>query len=329
LGRAERETLYEIPEVQALLKMFADRALSELLPEFHPKFGVRYPGMEEVTGDTQKAKDLLQQLVQAEILRPKFYEKITVCPHCGTKNVIFRYYCAYCGSHEIEKRKLYEHLKCGAIDGDDRFLKSGKLTCPRCLKPVAKLGLDYRQVGTWFQCRSCGKRFDTPNGRHYCRECGSKFGIKESVLEDIHSYVLDKNAQTEFAREILFLAPLKKIMRDVGYSVEAPSVVKGVSGTSHNFDMVGSKTEGSKRTIVTIDMAICDGVCGEEYVVSAFAKAFDVSPSKSILIAIPALSDKAKKLANQYRLEVIEGEKPEKISRGFVETLGKVLMTPT
>ena len=156
-----------------------------------------------------------------------------------------------------------------------------------------------------------------------------KFGIKESVLDDVYSYVLDKNAQIEFAREVLFLAPLKKILREVGYNVEAPSVLKGVSATSHSFDMACSKTEGGKRIIVTVDMAICDIVCSEEHVISVFAKAFDVSPSKSILIAVPALSDTAKKLANQYKLETIEGRTPEEIARGFTETLGKIHATPT
>jgi len=324
LSRAERAALYEVPEVRVLLKMFADGDLSELLPEIHPVLGARYPRMEEVAGDPQRAKALVEQLVRAGILRPKFHEKILVCPSCGSKNVTIRYYCTHCGSHEIEKRKLYEHLECGTIDSDDLFVKSGKTACPRCGKPLSKLGLDYRQVGTWFQCRSCGKRFDAPEGKHYCRECSLKFGVKESVLDDVYSYVLDKMAETEFAREVLFLAPLKKILKENGYDVEALSVVRGVSGTSHSFDVVGSKTQGSRRIVITLDMAICDNVCGEEHVISVFAKTFDVSPTKSILIAVPALSDTAKKLANLYKLEIIEGEKPEEIAQGFCETLGKI-----
>ena len=316
--------LYEIPEVQALLKMFADGALSELLPEFHPKFGVRYPRLEELTGDTQKAKDLLQQVVQAGILRPKFYEKMMSCPRCGSKNVTFRYYCAHCRSHEIEKRELYEHLECGTIDSDDHFLKSGRLTCTRCGKPLEKLGKDYRQVGIWFQCRSCGKRFDAPEGKHYCRECSLEFGAKESILDDVYSYVLDKGAETEFVREELFLMPIRKILEDAGYEVEASGIVRGASGSSHGFDLVGSKIQENQRKTVTLDMVVSDKVCGEEHVISVFAKMFDVSPAKSILIAIPALSDTAKKLAILYKLEVVEGAKPEEIAQGFRETLTKM-----
>lgn len=328
MSRSERVALYEISEVQVLLKMFVEGGLSELLPEIHPVLGARYPRMDEVAGDDQKAKALLEQLVRAGILRTKFYEKIMICPSCGSKNVTFRYYCTYCGSHEIEKRELYEHIECGTIDGDDRFAKNGGLTCPRCGKPVSKLGQDYRQVGTWFGCRSCGKRFDAPEGKHYCRECSSKFGVKESLLDDVYSYVLDKVVETEFTREVLFLAPLKRILKEAGYGVEAPGVMRGASGTSHSFDLVGLKTEGSRQTVITLDMAICDKVCGEENVISVFAKTFDVSPTKPILIAIPALSDTAKKLADLYKLEVIEGEKPEKISQGFHEALGKIMNVP-
>ena len=316
--------MYEVPEIQALLKMFTDKELSELVPEIHPALGARYPRMEGAVGDPNKARTLLEQLVRTGVLRPKFYEKVLACPSCGSKNVTFRYYCTYCGSHEIEKRELYEHIECGTIDSDDRFLKSGRATCPRCGKVLGKLGVDHRQVGTWFQCRSCGKRFDAPEGRHHCRECGSKFGVKESVLDDVYSYVLDKEAETEFAREVLFLAPLKKLLKEAGYEVEASNVVQGTSGTSHSFDVVGSRTQGSRKSMVTLDMAISDKVCGDEHVISVFAKTFDVSPTKSILIAVPALSDTARKLANLYKLEVIEGAKPEEIAEGLDEVLGKI-----
>jgi len=324
LSRAERVALYEVPEVQVLLRMFAEGNLSELVPEIHPVLGARYPRIEQVVGDPEKTKTLLDQLVGAGILRPKFYEKIMVCPNCSSRNVTFRYYCAYCGSHEIEKRALYEHVECGTMDSDESFLKREKPACPRCGKPLGKLGVDYRQVGTWFQCRSCSKRFDAPEGKHYCRECSLKFGVKESILDDVYSYVLDKVAGTEFAREILFLAPLRKILKETGYDVEAPSIIRGVSGTSHSFDLVGSKTHGSRKTLITLDMAICDGQCGDEHVISVFAKAFDVSPTKSILIAVPALSDTAKKLADLYKLEIIEGQKPEEIAQGFHEALEKI-----
>jgi len=323
-SRAERLALYEVPEVQSLLRMLAEGTPSELAPEIHPILGARYPKMEEVVGDPQKAKALLAQLAQAGILRPKFYEKAMACPRCSSKNVTFRYYCVHCQSHEIEKRELYEHLECGAIDSDNHFFKSGRPICTRCGKPLEKLGEDYRQVGIWFQCRSCGKRFDAPEGKHYCRACASEFGVKESILDDVYSYVLDKGAETEFAREVLFLIPIKKILKDAGYEVEASTVVRGASGASHSFDLVGSRTLGNQKMIVTLDMAISDKVCGEEQVISVFAKTFDVSAAKSILIVVPALSDTAKKLANLYKLEIVEGVKPEEIAEGFRETLGKI-----
>jgi len=324
LSRAERVTLYDVPEVQVLLRMFTEGNLIELLPEIHPVLGARYPKIEDVAGDRKKTEALLDQLVRAGILRPKFFDKIMVCPGCSSKNVTYRYYCIQCGSHEIEKRELHEHIECGTIDSDDRFLRDGVHICPRCGKTLAKLGADYRQVGTWFRCRSCSKRFDAPEGKHYCRECGLKFGVKESIFDDVYSYSLDKAAETEFAKEVLLLLPMKKILRETGYEVEAPSLVRGVSGTSHTFDLVGFKTEKDQRAVITVDMVISDVVCREEHVVSVFAKTFDVSPKKSVLIAIPGLSDTAKKLANLYKLETIEGAKPEQIIQGLHEVLNKI-----
>ena len=323
MSRAERVALYDVPEVQVLLKMFTEGNLVELLPQIHPVLGARYPKMEEVVGDKQKTEALLNQLVRAGILHPKIYEKTMACPRCGSNNVTYRYYCTQCGSHEIEKRELHEHIECGTIDSDDRFLKDGVHVCPRCGKTLNRLGVDYRQVGTWFRCRSCNKRFDVPEGKHYCRECSFKFGVKESIFGDVYSYSLDKAAENEFSREVLFLLPLKKILQEAGYDVEASSLIRGVSGTSHTFDLVGSKAQEDRRTVITVDMAISDTVCSEEAVISVFAKTFDVSPKKSILIAVPGLNDTAKKLANLYKLDVIEGAKPEQITQGLHEVLNK------
>jgi ribosomal protein S27AE len=324
MSKTDRVALFELPEVQAILKMFADGTLTELAPEFHPSLGVLYPKLEQVAGDKEKAKALLDRLVRAGIFHTKFYEKTVLCPSCGSANISFRYYCTYCGSHEIEKRNLYEHIQCGAIESDKDHVKGEVGNCSRCGKPLNLSGKDVRQVGAWFECRGCKKQFVAPEGKHYCRDCQLKFGVKESVLNDVYSYVVDKATANEFSREVLFLAPLRKILEETGFKVEDSPVVQGVSGTSHSFDLIGSKTQGKAKTMITLDMALSDKVCGEENVISVFAKSFDVSPTKSILVAVPALSDTARKLADLYKVGIIEGRTPEEIAQIFRETLSRI-----
>lgn len=321
LSKTERVALFELPEVQAILKMFAEGTLTELAPEFHPSLGVLYPKLEQLTGGREKAKALLDRLVHAGIFHTKFYEKTVLCPGCGSGNISFRYYCTYCGSHEIEKRNLYEHIQCGAIDSDKDLVKGEAGLCSRCGKPIDISGKDVRQVGAWFECRGCKKQFVAPEGKHYCRDCQLKFGVKESVLNDVFSYVVDKTVENEFSREVLYLAPLRKILKEMGFKVEDSPIVQGVSGTSHSFDLIGSKTQGKAKTMITLDMALSDKVCGEENVISVFAKSFDVSPTKSILVAVPALSDTARKLADLYKVGVIEGSSPDEIAQTLRETL--------
>lgn len=324
MSKAQRVALYELPEVQALLKMFADGDMAELTPEVHPALGAKYPKLEQVVGDAEKARSLIDQLVQAKIVHPKFYEKIVICPKCGSKNVGYRYYCTYCGANQIDKRNLYEHIECGAIDSDDHFVKGQATACSRCGKPVNLASKDVRQVGSWFECRNCTKRFVAPEGQHYCRDCSTKFSVKEGVLDDVYSYVLDKEAQGEYGREVLFLAPLKSILKEGGYEIEPSPTLQGVSGTSHTFDLVASKKEGKKKTLITLDVALSEKICGEDNVINVFAKSFDISPTKSFLITVPALNDTGKKLANMYKLEVIEGEKADQIAAVFRETLQKI-----
>jgi predicted RNA-binding Zn-ribbon protein involved in translation (DUF1610 family) len=300
----DRLTLYQDQGVQLLLGRFVKGEIVELVPSFDLSQTARYPEVEEVVdGDTTAAKQLVEKLWDVGIFKRKFHEKILVCPSCLSANVSNDYVCPNCNSIDIERKTLLEHSACGTIDSVDNFLVGGTLYCPKCNKELMEAGVDYQKLGAWFQCSQCGKRSDLPSPIHRCRSCGHIFTIKDTGFVNVYSYRISADAEEEFKRTFLVMKPIGATLEDFQYKVEMPGQVAGRSGALHRFDAIASK--GSSELIV-LDVIASEREIEETPIASLYAKVFDVSPTQTILVAIPGLTEKAKKLASLYRIFVIE-----------------------
>jgi predicted RNA-binding Zn-ribbon protein involved in translation (DUF1610 family) len=300
----DRLTLYQDQGVQLLLGRFVKGELVELVPSFDLSQTARYPEVEEVVdGDTNAAKQLVEKLWDVGIFKRKFHEKILVCPSCLSANVSNDYVCPNCNSIDIERKTLLEHTACGTIDSVDNFLVEGGLYCPKCNKELIEAGVDYQKLGAWFQCSQCGKRSDLPSPIHRCRSCGHIFTIKDTGFVNVYSYRISADAEEEFKRTFLVMKPIGSTLEDFQYKVEMPGQVAGRSGALHRFDAVASK--GSSELVV-LDVIASEREIEETPIASLYAKVFDVSPTQTILVAIPGLTEKARKLATLYRIAVIE-----------------------
>jgi len=303
----ERLKLYREHDVILLLNRLISEGAGELKPILDPVHGFRYPEVEKVMGGTTTdAVNLIEKLANAGILEKRFFDKIVYCPSCKAANIAFRYVCPVCRDTHIDPKALFEHIPCGYIDIEDRFRKDDKLLCPRCHIELKKLGVDYKRVGSWFECMACKRRFDDPLPICTCRSCGTTFTIKEADFADVHSYVLTAKAKAELQKGVLFLTRIRDFLEKEGYSVEIPGYLEGASGTTHRFDIVASDTKLPTKNVLVIDVASSDTIVEEHPVISLFAKNFDTGASPSIMIAVPKLSESGKKLAELYKINVIE-----------------------
>lgn len=310
----ERRKIYQEHPVLLLMNKLLSGSMEtgEIRPVLDPIFGYRYPEVERVVeGTSADALALLERLEKAGILEKKFFDKIVSCPSCRTTNIAFHYMCPVCGSARIDKKGLVEHLSCGHIDTEDRFKKDGKLVCPRCNVELKELDVDYKRPGSWFECTSCHKRFDEPVFAHICRNCGTQFTIKNATLTDIYSYILNKEAEAEARRRVILLTPIVVSLEKLGFKVESPGLVQGASGTTHQFDIVASKTIGVASRVIVIGVASSPIEVDEQPIVSMFAKIFDAHTAHAILIAVPKLSGTARQLSELYKIKVIEAANTE------------------
>jgi len=106
-----------------------------------------------------------------------------------------------------------------------------------------------------------------------------------------------------------------------GLSVESPGLIKGKSGANHSFDIIAFQEDNLQKVIV-VDLAMSTGsVVSEQPVIALFAKIFDVSPERAFLIAIPKLSENAKRMAELYKIHAIEAENQEEALASLKENL--------
>jgi len=302
---------YGDQRVQALLNKFMSGKLQVIRPAFDLKRGIVYPDVEEIVGGPPEDEEFLAKLFNAGLLNRELYDKVLYCPSCGSANVSIHYSCPFCKSFNIKRSSLIEHVKCGYIDVEEKFSVGSKLICPKCRVELKDLDVDYRKAGVWCTCNKCGKSFDIPVPYHFCRECSHVFTFEEAVFKEAYAYSLNEDAVGYVASNWKVLSPIRTLMEERGYIVETPGFVDGKSGLRHMFDMV-AHGKGTARNIIAINISASPDKkpVPDQPIIEMFAKTFDSAVDKAFLIAIPKISESGRKLANLYKIHVIEVKTP-------------------
>jgi len=306
--RTERSEIYRDHRAQLILSKFLSGEIERLDPVYDPKYGFKYPEVETIVGDPASADAFLSHLYEIGILKREIFDKVVSCPLCNSGSVSIRYSCPYCKSFNVKKSALIEHIQCGYIDIEDRFKQGDKLVCPRCHNELTKLDVNFRKAGVWCACKDCGKNFDIPVPSHICRQCKNVFTFEDAIYKDVYSYTLNQEVMKEAGVGYILVAPIREFLQSRGYTVESPGFLKGKSGASHMFDVAASK-DAVTRYVIVIDLATStEDMVSEQSIIAMFAKVYDVAPGKACLIAIPKMSENGRKLADLYRITLIEAK---------------------
>jgi len=325
--REERSEVYRDHRTQLILSKFLSGEIERLNPVYDQKYGYTYPIVEAIIGDPAAADAFLNHLYEIGILKRETFDKIISCPQCNSSSVSIRYSCPYCKSFNVKKSSLIEHIQCGYIDIEDRFKQNDKLVCPRCHNELTRPDVNYRKAGVWCACNECGKNFDIPVPSHFCRECKSIFTFEDAIYGDVYSYSLNQDVMKEAGLGYILVAPIRELFKSRGFMVESPGFLKGKSGASHMFDIAASKGDVMRHVIV-IDLATsAEDVVSEQSIIAMFAKVYDVAPDKAYLIAIPKMSENGRKLADLYKIELIEA-KNQKEAMKALETAVDLAQAP-
>jgi len=308
--------------VQALLNKFMSGSIDALMPIFDLKRGFVYPDVEEIIGESEDAEKFLAMLVEAGVLKRELYDKAVHCPKCGSMNVSVQYCCPFCLSYDIKRSSLIEHIRCGYIDIEEKFVSGVELICPKCRRKLTMEDVDYRRAGLWCTCNKCGRSFDMPTPKHFCRNCQTSFTFENAKIKEAYKYRLNEDFVKTATSEWSILAPIRKLLEEKGFKVETPGFMEGRSGVKHMFDIIAyNNGRKSERLAINISTSPDGKQVPDHAVIDMFAKTYDSDIEKAILIAIPKISENGRKLANHYKICLIEAKTPEETIERIKETL--------
>jgi len=303
----ERREAYIEPETRDLLrKLLQDGDKKEIIPFYTPGSGFVYQVTSSTSGKNetdQLSRDCLENLVQLGILQKSFFESVSTCPHCESTIMTLHNRCPKCKSHNVDKTSLTEHIPCGYIDQRNKYIQD---RCPKCGEPL--LEGQYRNMGRWYVCQECGEKFENPEFDLICRNCNKNFTIKEAQVTEIPKFSLNLTRKKEIRQNVASLENIRTLLADLGFSIEMPGLTIGQkSRMQHHFSLIAKKQISGQEIVIALDHAVSESEVQSSPLILYLYKISEVKVDIPIFVAIPALSDTAKKIAQGNNILLIEG----------------------
>lgn len=288
--------------------MLASR-LVDIKPQldFTTELGFIYPVVEQTAGVKGKeAVAIVESLTSRGILRRSYFDRLLRCPRCQSINLRPSTHCPKCGSGDIVRGRILEHLACNYVGVEDEFTSRGKYICPRCKLELRTIGADYLSRGVLRKCRDCSEVFSAPMLKWRCLKCSSLADEDEIQEVNIYAYTLDEGQRNWLEFELQPKVRFLEFLRHYGYKVTENARVKGRSGAEHTIDMVATRDDGVITHNIAIGVEISRENIGLEKILDFDVKAYDGGMHNKVMIIIPKLGEEAEKFASHQRIKVFE-----------------------
>ena len=302
----ERREIYVEPNTREVLrKLIKNRKEGEITPSYHPALGFIYELKGTKKGDEEHryTKAFLENLVRLDILQKSFYDSISTCPKCRSTASTLHPSCTKCKSHNIAKTSLTEHIPCGYIDQREKYAKE---LCPKCGKILIEG--EYRNMGRWYICNECGEKFEHPQFNLICRECDNSFSIEEANVQEVPKFILNPKREKEIRQNVASLESISKLFTDLGFKVEMPgSMIGQKTEMEYHFSMLARKQKESDKLIISVDHEVAEEEIHAQPIQLYIYKLSEIKVSVPIFMAMPKLSEAARKIAKGHDILIIEG----------------------
>ena len=275
--------------------------------DFATELGFLYPLVEQTARVKGKeAVDIVEALSGRGILRKSYFDRLLHCPRCQSINLRPSTHCPKCGSGDIARGRILEHLACGYVGVEEEYSVKGKFVCPKCKLELRTVGADYLSRGVLRKCRDCSEIFSSPLVKWRCLRCSSLSTEDEIIEVNIYAYTLDEGKRNWLEFEIQPKVRFVEFLVHYGYKVTENARVKGRSGAEHKLDMLASRDDGVVTHNVAIGVEIAREAIGLDRIMDFDVRAFDSGFHDKMLISIPELGEEARKFASYHGIKVLE-----------------------
>jgi hypothetical protein len=292
-----------------MAEMLAGRIV-EIKPELDTsELGFSYPLVEKITGvKGEAAVSLLEALVDKGVLVRDFFDRILRCPQCQSVSLRPSNCCPKCGSRNLARGRVFEHLSCHFVGLEEEFVSGDRYLCPRCGLEMRISGGDYQSLGLMNKCQDCYEIFNQPEIRWRCLNCGTLTPQDGIVELNIYAYRFNEARREWLEFEVKPKAQLIEFLQRLGYEVKQDAVVKGRSGAEHRTDILATKDDGIVVHDIAIGVKIAGGEIGLGEVCDFDDAAYDSGIHDKVLVVMPGLRPEADKFARQQRIKVLEAK---------------------
>ncbi len=307
-------------EASELLNLELD--LLDLLAALYTGRGVRAKPLEEkhvvVLEVEGKRVDLgrAEPLEKLGLVEKHVEDRVLRCPQCDYLRLTVKLQCPNCGSTNIEKIRIIQHIICGYIDLEINFRRGGQLVCPHC-GAVLMSEADYKVLGSLYFCHNCRMRFHEPNVMLRCERCGATFRPVDAPYKPVYTLRLtDRSRRLLEKAHDLRIAVYTALSRS-SLSFACNARLRGATGIEYDVDFL---VQGEK---VAID--IVPELKTHADAMLRLVKARDLMAaghvSRYVLVTRSAARDAASLLVNTP-LQLLEASLPSRVAEQLPQLLG-------
>jgi ssDNA-binding Zn-finger/Zn-ribbon topoisomerase 1 len=290
--------------------------------DFNSELGFSYPVVEKLLGvGVKEAVAVLESLVEKGALVKEFFDRVLRCPHCRSVNLRPSSCCPKCGSRNLLRGRVLEHVSCRFVGLEDEFVNKDSYICPKCGSELHIIGGDYQSLGLMSKCQDCYEIFAQPEIQWRCLQCGVLTSPDSITEVDVYSYRLNEARREWLEFEVKPKTQLIEFLKKLGYEVAEDAVVKGRSGAEHKIDILATKDDGIVIHDIAIGIKVAGGEIGLGELCDFDDKAYDSGIHDKVLVVQPGLRPEAEKFASQQRIKVLK-------VRGLEEVLAESAAKP-
>ncbi len=183
-------------------------------------------------------------------------------------------------------------------------------------------------MGRWYLCKSCNDKFENPELDVLCHNCDKSFSTKEAHILEVPKFTLNPSRIKEIRQNVASLEDIQRLLKKLNFGVKMSGLAIGEkSGINHHFSLIATKFIGQKEIMIALDHAVSETEVSQSPLILYIYKTSEIKVDIPIFVAMPKLSDTAKKIAQGHQILVVEGstDNPETIKQIEQEIENRIL----